>query len=193
MLVGKQVILRPLKEEDLPDYHDLDGDIREAGAYWPVSMRSERWVRDRFAKSGYWSDEYSVLLITDHQHRPLGYVAFFRGAPYQNTREVGYRLFKTADHGRGYVTEAVSLTVAYLFASRPFDRVQAAVVVGNVGSRRVLEKVGFKKEGVLRSVVFVRGRNLDMELYSILRDEAKPLDELLAPLSEATGGGISSP
>jgi ribosomal-protein-alanine N-acetyltransferase len=160
--------------------------------YWPISMTSERLVRDRFDKSGYWSNEYSVLLITDHEDRPLGYVGFFPGAPYQNTREIGYRLFKTADHGQGYVTEAVSLTVAYLFANRPVDRIQAAVVVGNVASRRVLEKVGFKKEGTLRRVVFVRGENLDMELYSILRDEARPLDELLAPL-ETRQAKIPSP
>lgn len=182
MLVGKQVTLRPLRQSDLQNYYDLDSDVRHVGMYWPLSIQSERAVRSRFEKNGFWSAEYSVFLITDHEDEPLGYLGFYPGAPYQNTREIGYRLFRTDDHGHGYITEAVSLAVAYIFASKPLDRVQAAVIVGNTASRRVLEKAGFVKEGILRSVVFVRGKNLDMELYSILRDEAKPLDQLLAPL-----------
>ncbi|MBN1858313.1 GNAT family N-acetyltransferase [Candidatus Bipolaricaulota bacterium] len=185
MLVGKKTLLRPLHAADVEVYHRLDADIRQVGAFWPISMKSERSVKDRFEKSGYWSDEYSVLLMTDHADKPLGYVAFYPGALYQHTREIGYRLFKTDDHGNGYATEAVSLTVAYLFASKPIERIQAAVVVGNIGSRRVLEKVGFKKEGLLRSVVFLNGRHHDMELFSILRSEATSLDQVLAPLPDA--------
>ena len=185
MLVGKHVILRPLRESDFETYYELDLDVRHVGSFYPISMASERAVRSRFEKNGFWSNEWSVLLITDREDVPLGYVGFFPGAPYQNTREIGYRLFKTDDHGRGVMTEAVSLTVAYIFASKTIDRVQSAVIVGNAASRRVLEKVGFQKEGVLRSVVYLYGKHVDMELFSILRDEATSLDELLAPFSEA--------
>ena len=183
MLVGSKVILRPFSAADVELYHQLDADIRQVGAYWPIAMKSETAVRSRFEKTGYWCDEYSVLMMTDHQGRPLGYVAFYPGAPYQNTREIGYRLFNKEDHGNGYATEAVFLTVAYLFSSKPIERIQAAVVIGNIGSRRVLEKVGFQSEGILRSVVFLDGAHHDMELFSILRSEARPLNELLAPLT----------
>ena len=184
MLVGRHVILRPLRSSDVETYFDLNADIRKAGPFWPMSIASERGFRSRFEKTGLWSKEFSALLVTDHEDRPLGYVGFFPGAPYQNTREIGYRLFDPRNHGRGIMTEAVSLTVAYLFASMRIERVQAAVIVGNTASRRVLEKAGFQKEGVLRSVVYVHGETADMELFSILREEAVPLADLLAPLEE---------
>jgi RimJ/RimL family protein N-acetyltransferase len=184
MLVGRNVILRPLRSSDIQTYFDLSADIRMAGPYWPISIACEKGFRARFEKTGLWGNDFSVLLITDCEERPLGYVGFFPGAPYQNVREIGYRLFDPKDQGDGIMTEAVSLTVAYLFASKRIERVQAAVIVGNESSRRVLQKVGFQKEGVLRSVVYVYGRTADMELFSILRHEATPLEDLLAPLGE---------
>ena len=185
MLVGERVILRPLRSADVQTYFELSADIRKAGPFWPISVACEKGFRSRFEKTGIWSNEFSMLLVTDHEDVALGYVGFFPGAPYQNTREIGYRLFDPENHGHGVMTEAVSLTVAYLFASKTIDRVQAAVIVENVASRRVLEKVGFQKEGVLRSVVYLYGKNVDMELFSILRGEATPLNELLAPLPGA--------
>ena len=184
MLVGRNVILRPLRSTDLEKYFELDADIRKAGAFWPVTMASEKAVRSRFEKTGFWANDFSLLLITDHDGAPLGFVGFFPGAPYQNTLEIGYRLFEPADHGHGIMTEAVGLTVGYLFASKQIERVQAAVIVGNSPSRRVLEKVGFRKEGILRSVVYVYGETADMELFSILRQEARPLRDLLAPIEK---------
>lgn len=77
------------------------------------------------------------------------------------------------------------MTVGYLFATKQIERVQAAVIVVNEASRRVLEKVGFTKEGILRSAVYVYGRTADIELFSILRNEATPLVDLLGPLPEA--------
>jgi len=182
MLVGRKVILRPLRSSDVEAYLELGADIRKAGPFWPISLTSERGFRARFEKDGVWSDEFSLLVVTDHGDKLLGYVGFFPGAPYQSTREIGYRLFDPKTARGGIMTDAVRLTVGYLFATKRIERVQAAVIVGNVASRRVLEKAGFKKEGLLRSVVYVYGKTADMELFSILRDEATPLEELLSPL-----------
>jgi len=46
-------------------------------------------------------------------------------------------------------------------------------MVGNKASQRVLEKVGFKKEGTLRKNFFMRGEWRDALVYSILREEWK--------------------
>jgi ribosomal-protein-alanine N-acetyltransferase len=45
--------------------------------------------------------------------------------------------------------------------------------VRNVGSQKVLEKAGFKKEGTIRKLFFLRGQLRDACLYSILREEWK--------------------
>jgi ribosomal-protein-alanine N-acetyltransferase len=79
--------------------------------------------------------------------------------------------------------EAVGLFAGYLFTAKQIERVQALAHPDNVGSRRVLERCGFSLEGVLRRAHFDRGTYTDLAMYSILRGEARPLEELLARLT----------
>lgn len=180
MLVGKTVILRTIREADLDRLYELAADVRDMGDYWPLSIASEiNWKR-RMSESGWWTEEHGGLLITDRQDRIVGQVLFFKAADYQSAYELGYRIYKPEDWGQGYMSEAVTLFVAYLFDTRPIDRIQATTIVGNEGSRRVLEKCGFQFEGVMRRAVFHQGRSRDLNLFSIVRGEAPALKQVLA-------------
>ena len=86
--------------------------------------------------------------------------------------EIGYSLVPS-ERGKGYCTEAVKIMVDYLFLSRDTMRIQAQTDPRNVASQKVLEKVGFKREGTLRKSFFIRGELRDAYIYSILREEWK--------------------
>jgi ribosomal-protein-alanine N-acetyltransferase len=87
-------------------------------------------------------------------------------------QEIGYGIIQN-ERGKGYCTEAVKIAVDYLFLSKPLVRIQAHTNVKNTASQRVLEKTGFRKEGIVRKRIFVRGNWRDEFLYSILREEWK--------------------
>jgi RimJ/RimL family protein N-acetyltransferase len=78
-----------------------------------------------------------------------------------------------SERSRGFRTEAVMIMVDYLFLSKDIARVQAHADIKNVASQRVLEKAGFKKEGVVRKRIYHKGEWRDNCLYSILREEWK--------------------
>jgi RimJ/RimL family protein N-acetyltransferase len=63
--------------------------------------------------------------------------------------------------------------VDYLFLSRDLVRIQAHTDVNNLASQKVLVKVGFQKEGMIRKGAFIRGKWRDFYLFSILREEWK--------------------
>ncbi len=86
--------------------------------------------------------------------------------------EIGYGLI-TSERGKGYCTEAVKTMVDYLFLSKNIVRIYALTNVKNVASQKVLEKAGFKKDGVIRKSLFINGEWRDRSLYSILREEWK--------------------
>lgn len=180
MLVGKKVVLRTLREVDLDELFDLAADVREMGDYWPLSIPSElRWKRN-LPETGWWEEDHGGLLITDHKDRILGHVLFFKPIVYGHAYELGYRIYKPDNWGKGYMSEAVSLISAYLFATKPVDRIQATTIAGNRSSEAVLEKCGFQFEGVMRKAIFHRGKSQDLNLYSLLREDSKLLKELLA-------------
>ena len=83
----------------------------------------------------------------------------------------------------GYMTEALQLFIAFLFASRPLPRLQLNVLKGNQASRIVAERCGFHYEGTLRQAVFHMGTHLDLEMFSMLRSEAPSLEALLKELA----------
>ena len=91
---------------------------------------------------------------------------------YMAVKEIGYMI--TPDHrGKGFASEAVTMMVDFLFLDKEWQRIQAIIAEENVASKRVLEKNGFQKEGVIRKAIFGLGRYWDVSLYSILREEWK--------------------
>jgi [ribosomal protein S5]-alanine N-acetyltransferase len=72
--------------------------------------------------------------------------------------------------GKGYMTEAVGLVVAYAFDSLLLHRVHAAFMPHNMASRRVLEKNGFKEEGYAENYLQIDGRWADHVLFGLTRE-----------------------
>ena len=83
--------------------------------------------------------------------------------------EIGYWLFEHA-RGLGIATRAARFAAEYGF-SLGADRIEARVFVGNTPSERVLERAGFTREGVIRSLPRRWGGRSDMTLFSLLPGE----------------------
>ena len=88
--------------------------------------------------------------------------------PFRERAEVGYWLFTPA-RGRGVATRVVRALAEHAFANG-VRRLEAVVRVGNERSERVLERVGFTREGVLRSFFPLHGGS-DGTIFSLLSGE----------------------
>ena len=83
---------------------------------------------------------------------------------------LGYSI-AAAQAGQGLMTEIVEAAVAYVFRELDLHRVMASYVPDNQRSARVLEKVGFSKEGLARSYLQINGRWRDHVLTAKLNPE----------------------
>ena len=90
--------------------------------------------------------------------------------PMRDAVEVGYWLFPSA-RGRGVATRSVRALVDHAFANGIY-RVEAHVRVGNERSEKVLERLGFVREGVKRRHLRHEGVRVDATLFSRLADDA---------------------
>ena len=84
--------------------------------------------------------------------------------------DIGYEL-SPAHWGQGYATEAAQVMVNLGFTEFGLHRISAHCLADNVGSARVLEKVGMQLEGRLREKMVFKNRYWDALLYAILVDE----------------------
>jgi RimJ/RimL family protein N-acetyltransferase len=84
--------------------------------------------------------------------------------------EVGYWVAAPA-RGRGVATRAVRLLCAWAFAELPLARIQLHTLPGNEASERVAERAGFTREGRLRSFAEMKGRRVDITMFSLLPGE----------------------
>lgn len=73
--------------------------------------------------------------------------------------------------GKGYATEAARAVVHYGFEQFKLNRILAAHFKGNEASGSVLRKIGMKHEGCARQAILKWGKFIDLEMYSILREE----------------------
>ena len=84
--------------------------------------------------------------------------------------EVGFALARAA-WGRGYLAEALPALLAFAFGALALHRVEADVDPRNARSIRVLERAGFRREGLLRERYHLAGEVQDALLYGLLRRE----------------------
>lgn len=72
---------------------------------------------------------------------------------------------------KGYATAAVGEALRIAFTDMGMEKIEACAFLGNLGSRRVLEKCGFQQEGLTRKAVLKRGRWLDEWVFGITKEE----------------------
>jgi len=180
MIKGKKVLLRTIRERELDIVYDLICDINNKGRYWHLIIPSERDFKNEYYRTGLWSANEGRMLIMDlDDENYLGELLYFKGLDYQSGYEIGYELFHPSYSGKGYMSEALMLFCAYLFACYPINRVQVNCMKDNIGSRKVAEHCGFTYEGTMRRATFHNGKYHDLDLFSLLREECPTLDEIL--------------
>jgi len=166
LLEGKSVNLRVIEKEDLPLLADWSNNPAYLGEYiWLPQQSRTEWAKkyDDLTPDTKWFfiEKKDGTKIGTMFHWPIG-----------NLLEIGCVLIPT-ERGKGYCTEAVKIVLDYLFLSKNIVRIQAHTDARNMTSQKVLQNVGFKKEGTIRKSVFARGEWKDRCLYSILREEWK--------------------
>jgi ribosomal-protein-alanine N-acetyltransferase len=181
MIRGRAIILRVIRESDLEALLDLENDLTRKGELVPHRLLAESALRKQYQDTGFLTDEIGRLLIVDGEDRILGTVGYFRPAHYIDGYELAYVIFEPVRRGRGIATEAVSLLIDWLFTAKKIARLQAAMVPENAASRRVIEKCGFQREGVMRRAAFLQGRSTDIELWSLVREEWEERRAAAAP------------
>lgn len=167
-LKGKRVVLRPFRPAEFRQVWAAHERMHEQS--FVRSRRSrERWRR-RIARSGRFERGFLDLAI-EVDGRLAGEIDA-RRPPYSmppGVFELGIALFDEAQRGQGYGTDAIRLLTTHLFSELEAERVQASTAVDNRAMRRVCEKLGFKREGVLRSYMPAGTGRDDYVLYAVTR------------------------
>jgi ribosomal-protein-alanine N-acetyltransferase len=177
---GGGLMLRPPRLEDFEAWADLRDRSRDFlrpwEPIWPVDdltrgafrRRIRRYQREVQEDTAY---PFFIFLEKDATlvgGLTLGMVR--RGVSQAAT--LGY--WMGAPHaGRGLMTAAVRSTCAYAFDSLRLRRLEAACVPGNTPSRRLLERVGFLREGHAREYLCINGVWQDHLLYALLRNDLR--------------------
>jgi RimJ/RimL family protein N-acetyltransferase len=100
----------------------------------------------------------------------LGWVSLRVNERSPDIGEIGYSLVEAA-RGAGYATEAVNAIVNEAFTASELGELQACCVPENTPSRGVLQRAGFREVRLLRGGAMIRGRHVDVLLYSVARGE----------------------
>ncbi len=119
------------------------------------------------------TNDASIGLLVCADGDPVSFVRLVREHPWVHvTRDAELGYWITPEKWRnGYATAAAECMVEYGFTELGLHRVTASAFETNEASKRVLERVGFVKEGVSREAPFVGGEWHDMVRNRLLADE----------------------
>jgi RimJ/RimL family protein N-acetyltransferase len=167
--VAGEVALRPVAEADLDLLDQLTQDPEMTGEFgwlgWYKLLRFRQW----WAENRLITDDVGILIVARGARR-LGFVSWYKvpSTPGYYYWNIGIALLPEA-RGHGYGTRAQQLLARYLFAHTTVERIEAVTETGNLAEQRALDKAGFTREGVHRSMGWRDGAARDGVWYSMLR------------------------
>jgi ribosomal-protein-alanine N-acetyltransferase len=177
---GQEVFLRHPAMGDYAAWAQLRAVSRHHLTIW-----EPQWARDELTRSAYRRRlrQYQRELRDDQGYAFLIFrqsdAALLGGLSISNVRRgvaqaasVGYWI--GAPHvRRGYMTDAVKAVLPFAFTTLGLHRLEAACLPHNHPSQRVLEKAGFKREGMARRYLKINGIWQDHDLFALLQDDAR--------------------
>ena len=171
--------LRPPEMADQPDWARLRRDSAEFLKAWEPLWARDHLMRPAFRNRVAWARRTieegrgAPLFIFLREGGLVGAITLdnVRRGPAQSGT-VGYWI-GAEFAGRGYMTEALSAVRDHAFGSMDLSRLEAACLPENKASRALLERCGFKYEGVAQSYLQIAGRWRNHVLYAALRGDRR--------------------
>jgi RimJ/RimL family protein N-acetyltransferase len=160
-------LLRPWRPGDLDDLVAAiqDPEVpRWTRVPAPYGLDDGRAFLEATAKS--WREGTSApFAVVDVQGRLLGSI----GVRFheEGAATVGYWIAREP-RGRGVATQALRLVSRWVLTKLPVERLELVTEAENVASQRVAEKAGFRREGLLRRYLVLKGERRDCVMFSLL-------------------------
>lgn len=168
-----RLTLRPFRAADGEDLYALMSNAHVL-EYWDSPAWVDRSRIERFLTGcrRMADDGSGVRLAIDRRDDRafVGWCVLNSWNPDFRSASLGYCLVE-ASWGRGYATEAARALLTWAYDTLDLNRVQAETDTRNLGSARVLEKLGFLREGTLRQDCIVDGVVSDSWIYGLLRSD----------------------
>lgn len=174
LLSTERLRLREMKETDWEEVHDY-ASLEIVCQYQPWGPNSEEetksFIRDVMIDTA--KDprtRYLFAIVMKDDNRLIGAAEFNIHDFQHNNGEIGYIVHPDL-WGKGIASEAAKLMIEIGFKHFQMHRIQATCDPANIASSRVLEKIGMKKEGVLRENLLIKSGWRDSAVYSVLEIE----------------------
>lgn len=168
----ERLLLRELSPEDAPDIHrSMQSDYMwRQSAIEPADMsdpmgRIENYRKHRGPDDARRLYVYTARLNGEH----IGSVSLQRSY-HPAIAAIGLSVVEP-QAGRGYATELARRILAFGFDEAGLNRIEADVATENRASQRVMEKIGMRREGVLRDCMFAQGRWWTEVKFAVLARE----------------------
>ena len=169
-LLTNRLLLRPMRQEDAPALFSIFSDPRVM-SYWSTppwtSIETASEMIDRDLRAMPAGEHVRLGIERTEDKLFLGTCILFDLMEQCRRAEVGYGLAYSA-WGRGYMSEALLALLDYGFSELKLNRIEADVDPRNVASAKTLERLGFKREGLLRERWIVGGEVSDSAMYGLL-------------------------
>jgi [ribosomal protein S5]-alanine N-acetyltransferase len=187
-LFGRRILLRPIVVNDFAAWQE----VRRRNADWLLKWEPQRLPGQPDVIES--RDAFAARCSARQRERQLGtaygFGIFIDGVfggeinlnsvqrgPFQNAY-VGYWIDE-ALAGKGYVPEAVVVVARYAFEELYLHRIQIAIIPRNTASRRVVEKLGIREEGVAARYLEINGVWEDHIRYAVTAEEWEKRSEEL--------------
>ena len=179
-ILTARLSLRLPEHRDFREWANLRHQGRAFLSPWEPIWAADHLSRASFTNRVYWSQRAvkngnAVPLFVFHKEagQLVGAITLdnIRRGPSQ-VGTIGYWVGQQYAR-QGFMSEAIIAMVAHAFGALDLSRVESACLPNNVASRGVLEKAGFKYEGVAQSYIQINGRWRNHVLYAALRGDRR--------------------
>lgn len=172
-LQTERFLLRAMEERDCNDIMDLYS-LEEVVRYTPLEpfqsiqdvIREWNWHHSIFAEQS----GLRWVIEDTSSAKVIGTCGYLQYEKAHRRIELGYDL-SPQYWRRGVMTEVAQCVLSFGFRELGVNRVEAKIEPENIASERLLLRLGFQKEGMMRQQEFEKGRYVDISVFSLLRSE----------------------
>ncbi len=176
-LETKRIILRLPRQTDISDIveniHSRDVVRWTSTIPHPYTRNNAVSFIARAAKDKKSGSSYHFMIVLKETGKVIGGVGILKINRVNKSALLGYWVGKKY-WGQGFATEASKLALRFAFGELHLHRINGKVYADNHASRRVLEKCGFRQEGISRKARYKYGKWRDLLLFGLLPGELRP-------------------